>query len=60
MGGRTETAKGRLKESVGPLIDNKWLKDNGRVGHATGTAKKTAGRVADKVKQTVNSTQNRS
>jgi uncharacterized protein YjbJ (UPF0337 family) len=60
MGGRTETAKGRLKESVGALIDNKRLKDKGRVEQATGTAKKTAGRVADKIRQPVNSARNRS
>jgi uncharacterized protein YjbJ (UPF0337 family) len=53
MGGKTDRAKGRVKEGVGGLTDNKRLKGKGRADSATGTAKKKAGRAADKVKRTL-------
>ena len=40
MGGKTDRAKGRVKEGVGGLTDNKRLKDKGRADSATGTAKR--------------------
>ena len=45
MGGRTDRAKGRLKEAFGALADHKRLKDKGRVDQAKGSTKKRAGRV---------------
>jgi uncharacterized protein YjbJ (UPF0337 family) len=51
MGAKSDRAKGRIKEGVGGLTDNKRLKDKGRADSATGTAKKKAGRAADKVKK---------
>lgn len=59
MGGRTKRGKGRLKESFGALIDNKRLKDKGRVERASGTARKKAGRAADKVRSQVRSARRR-
>lgn len=53
MSGKTRRAKGRVKESVGALTDDKELKDKGRVDQAVGTAKKKAGAAAKKVKRTV-------
>jgi uncharacterized protein YjbJ (UPF0337 family) len=50
---RGDRAKGRVKEGVGGLTDSKRLKDKGRADSATGTAKKKAGRAADKVKKTL-------
>ncbi len=54
MGAKTDRAKGRVKEGVGGLTDNKRLKDKGRADSAAGTAKKKAGRATDKVKKPLN------
>jgi uncharacterized protein YjbJ (UPF0337 family) len=53
MGAKTDRAKGRMKEGVGGVTDNKRLKDKGRADSAAGTAKKKAGKAADKVKDTL-------
>lgn len=60
MGGKAKRGKGRLKESFGALVDNKRLKDKGRVDQASGTARKTAGRAADRVRRTVKSARRKS
>lgn len=49
MAGRTQKAKGRAKESVGALTNDKEMKDRGRVDQAAGSVKKHAGKAADKV-----------
>jgi uncharacterized protein YjbJ (UPF0337 family) len=51
MGAKADRAKGRTKEAVGGLTDNKRLKDKGRADSASGTAKKKAGKATDKVKK---------
>jgi uncharacterized protein YjbJ (UPF0337 family) len=51
MGAKADRAKGRVKEGVGGVTDNKRLKDKGRADSAAGTAKKAAGRATDKVKR---------
>ena len=53
MGAKADRAKGRLKEGLGGLTDNKRLKDKGRADSATGTVKKKTGKAADKVKNTL-------
>lgn len=53
MAGRTTNAKGRIKESVGALKDDKALKDKGRVEQARGTVKKNANKAVKKVKRAV-------
>ena len=53
MAGRAKRAKGRAKESLGALADNKKLKDKGRVDQAEGTARKKTRRAVDKVKDKV-------
>jgi uncharacterized protein YjbJ (UPF0337 family) len=42
MAGRTDRAKGRIKESAGALADHKEMKDKGRVDQAKGSVKKRA------------------
>jgi uncharacterized protein YjbJ (UPF0337 family) len=42
-----DKAKGRVKEAVGALTDNKRLKNEGRIDHAKGSAKNAADKVAD-------------
>jgi len=49
MGGRADKAKGRIKEAVGALSDNKRLKDKGRDDRAKGSAKKGLGKAKRKV-----------
>jgi uncharacterized protein YjbJ (UPF0337 family) len=50
MGAKADKTKGRIKEGVGGLTDNKRLKDKSP-DSATGTAKKKAARATDKVKK---------
>ena len=49
MAGRAKRAKGRTKESLGALTDNKKLKDKGRADQAAGTVRKKARRAVNKV-----------
>ena len=51
MRGSATRGKGRLKESLGALTDNKRLKDKGRVEQAAGSARKTADRMRRKVRR---------
>lgn len=53
MSGRTQRAKGRVKESVGALADDKGMKDRGRMDQASGTVRKKVGKAARKVKRAV-------
>jgi uncharacterized protein YjbJ (UPF0337 family) len=51
MSGRTDRAKGRLKESLGALADDKRMKDKGRAKQAKGSTKKRVAKAVDKVKK---------
>lgn len=53
MSGRTQRAKGRVKEATGALADDKGMKDRGRMDQAAGTVRKKVGKAARKVKRTV-------
>ena len=48
--GRTDEAKGRIKEAAGDLTDDQDLKNEGKVDKATGTVKDKVGDVSDAVK----------
>jgi uncharacterized protein YjbJ (UPF0337 family) len=50
MSGTTDQIKGRAKEAVGAVTDNKRLKDEGRKDQAVGQLKKAVERVIDKAK----------
>jgi uncharacterized protein YjbJ (UPF0337 family) len=52
--GKTDEAKGRLKEAAGSLTDNDDLKNEGKVDRAAGSVKDKVGDAADKVKGVVN------
>ena len=54
MSGTTDKIKGRVKEAVGALTDDKRLKREGKLDQATGKIKKTVERVVDKAKNAVN------
>jgi len=49
MAGRTQKAKGRVKESAGALTGDKGMKDRGRLDQASGTAKQKTQKAKDKV-----------
>jgi len=54
MSGTSDKIKGRVKEAVGALTDDKRLKREGKLDQATDKIKKTVERVVDKAKNAVN------
>ncbi len=53
MGGKTDVAKGRIKEAAGALTDNDKLRAEGKTDQAVGEVKQVAGKAVDKVKRAV-------
>jgi uncharacterized protein YjbJ (UPF0337 family) len=51
MQGRTKRGKGRLRESLGALTDNKRQKDKGRFEQAVGSTMRRADRVFRRVRR---------
>ena len=49
--GTADKVKGRVKEAVGVVTDNKRLKDEGRMDQAVGKVKQAVERVIDKAKK---------
>jgi uncharacterized protein YjbJ (UPF0337 family) len=49
--GTSDKIKGRVKEAVGVVTDNKRLKNEGRMDQAVGKVKQAVERVIDKVKK---------
>jgi uncharacterized protein YjbJ (UPF0337 family) len=56
MSGTADKVKGRVKEAVGALTDDKRLKSEGKVDQASGAVKDGAEKVVDKVKNVVSPT----
>jgi uncharacterized protein YjbJ (UPF0337 family) len=54
MGGTTDDMKGRAKEAVGTLTDNKDLEREGKLDQAKGDVKDAVDKVGDKVKDVLN------
>ncbi len=52
-GGKTDEAKGRVKEAVGVLTGDEKLRREGKVDQAVGQVKQKADKVIDKVKAAV-------
>ncbi len=52
--GKTDDAKGKLKEAAGDLSGDESLKREGKVDQATGNVKNKVDDVSDKVKDAVN------
>jgi uncharacterized protein YjbJ (UPF0337 family) len=48
MSGRTDIAKGRIKEAAGVLTGNKKLREKGRADQAVGQVKQVASKAVDK------------
>ena len=51
MAGKTDQAKGRLKEAAGALTGNREMKREGKVDQAAGKVKEGASKVVDKAKR---------
>ena len=49
---KTDEVKGRTKEAAGSLGDDKGLKREGKIDHASGSMKEKAEGAADKAKDT--------
>lgn len=50
MSGTTDKIKGRVKEAVGALTNDKRLKNEGKVDQASGALKDSIEKAVDKVK----------
>jgi uncharacterized protein YjbJ (UPF0337 family) len=53
MGGKTDVAKGRIKEAAGVLTGNEELREEGKTDQAIGEIKQVAEKAVDKVKKAV-------
>jgi uncharacterized protein YjbJ (UPF0337 family) len=53
MGGKTDVAKGRIKEAAGALTGNDRLRAEGRADQAVGKTKQAIKKSVDKVKKAV-------
>lgn len=55
MSGTTDKIKGRAKEAIGALTDDKRLKNDGRLDQRVGKIRETMERAVDKAKDAVKS-----
>ena len=53
MSGKTDVAKGRIKEAAGVLTGNDKLRAEGKADQTIGEVKQVADKAVDKVKQAV-------
>jgi uncharacterized protein YjbJ (UPF0337 family) len=53
MGGKTDVAKGRIKEAAGVLTGNDKLRAEGKADQTIGEVKQVADKAVDNVKQVV-------
>ena len=53
MGGKTDVAKGRIKEAAGVLTGNEKLREEGKTDQAIGEVKQVAEKAVDEVKKAV-------
>lgn len=49
MGGKTDIAKGRIKEAAGALVNSDELRNKGKVDQAVGRVKQASDKVVDKI-----------
>ena len=55
LGNKAEQVKGKLKEAAGDITDDDSLRNEGKVDHASGTAKEKIGDLKDKAEQAIDS-----
>jgi uncharacterized protein YjbJ (UPF0337 family) len=53
MSGKADEIKGRIKEAVGDLTDDKNLKDSGRADKAAGKVKQNVEHAVNKVRDAI-------
>jgi uncharacterized protein YjbJ (UPF0337 family) len=53
MSGKTDVAKGRIKEAAGALTNNDKLRAEGKTDQAVGKARQAVQKAADAVRSTV-------
>jgi len=51
MSGKTDEAKGRIKEAAGAITDDDKLRREGKIDQAAGKVKQAAEKTVEKVKQ---------
>jgi len=51
--GKTDQAKGRVKQAAGDLTDNDSLRREGKVDETTGKIKEAVGKAADKAEDVI-------
>jgi len=56
MSGKTDVAKGRIKEAAGALTGNDKLREEGKTDQAVGKTKQAIQKAADAVKKAVKKT----
>lgn len=49
MSGKTDKAKGKIKQAVGDLTDNKKLRREGKIDEVAGKAKEAIDKVKNKI-----------
>lgn len=54
MNGTTDKVKGRLEEAAGALLDDKKLKNRGKIDQTSGAVKDAIGKTIDKAVSAVN------
>ena len=59
MTGKTDKAKGRIKEAAGALTDDDKLRREGKIDQAAGKVKQSAHKVVKKVQDTAKKASNR-
>ena len=50
MSGKTDKAKGKIKQAIGDLTDNEELRREGKIDELAGKAKDVIDKVKDKIK----------
>ena len=53
MAGKTEKAKGRVKEAAGALSGNRRLKGEGKIDQIVGSVKEAVGKTVDTVREAI-------
>ena len=53
MAGKTEKAKGRVKEAAGALSGNRRLKGEGKLDQIVGSVKEAVGKTVDTVREAI-------
>jgi uncharacterized protein YjbJ (UPF0337 family) len=59
LGNKTEQVKGKMKEAAGDVTDDDSLRREGKMDHASGSAKEKVGDLKDKAENAIDSVKDR-